>query len=61
MEPEYVQHAIKVAPPLTVSGFTLFGHPMQEWVYILTALYTVIQIGVTVSKFLTKKDKSNGG
>lgn len=41
MEKEVMQNA----PPLTVTTLSLFGVPMQEWVYVLTALYLGMQIG----------------
>lgn len=38
------KEALTMAPPLGVTGFTLWGHPLAEWVYILTALYTIFLI-----------------
>lgn len=35
---------MKVAPPLTVSGLTLFGYSIAEWVQIATLLYIVLQV-----------------
>lgn len=36
--------AVKVSPPLTVAGLTLFGVSLSEWVLVLTLLYTALQI-----------------
>lgn len=48
---------VKVSPPVAVSTFTLFGYPLQSWVLVLTAIYTLLQIYVLVSdKLLQKKD-----
>lgn len=34
----------KSAPPLLVSTSTVFGIPLQDWVFILTIIYTVAQL-----------------
>ena len=48
---------VKVSPPVTVSAFTLFGYPLQSWVLLLTALYTLLQIYVLVrDKLINKKE-----
>lgn len=36
--------AVKVTPPITVTGLTLAGFTLQDWVLTLTAIYTVLQI-----------------
>ena len=36
--------AAKAAPPVTVVGMSLGGASLQEWVLILTAIYTVLQL-----------------
>ena len=56
---EYIAAVGKVTPPIAISGVALAGMSLQEWVLILTALYTAIQIIVTVRKFL--RDRANGG
>lgn len=43
---EYTMDIVRVSPPITVSAFTLFGFPLQNWVLILTAIYTLLQIYV---------------
>jgi hypothetical protein len=35
---------LPVAPPVTVVGLTFLGIQMVDWVYILTALYTLVQL-----------------
>lgn len=37
--------AVKSSPPVTVVALTLGGIPLQEWVYILTIVYLVLQMG----------------
>ena len=34
----------KTSPPLVVSGLTLAGVQLQDWLILATILYTVIQI-----------------
>lgn len=34
----------RAAPPVAVSTFSFLGFSLQEWVYVLTILYTGIQI-----------------
>lgn len=46
---------VKVSPPVAVSTFTMFGFPLQTWVLVLTAIYTVLQIYVLVSDKLVKR------
>ena len=36
--------AIKTSPPVIVTGMTLAGIQLQDWLIITTLLYTVIQI-----------------
>jgi hypothetical protein len=36
--------AIKTSPPLIVTGMTLAGIQLQDWLVMVTILYTVIQI-----------------
>lgn len=49
MEPtnggEYILAATKAAPPVTVTGFTLSGVTLNEWVLIATLVYTLLQMG----------------
>lgn len=37
-------------PPIVVSASTYMGISFQEWVYILTALYTLVQIARLLPK-----------
>lgn len=36
--------AIKTSPPIIVAGMTLAGIQLQDWLVMVTILYTVIQI-----------------
>ena len=35
--------ALRVAPPLTVSAASVFGLGLEDWMYIATIVYTVLQ------------------
>ena len=40
----------KVSPPVIVSGLTLAGVQLQDWLVMVTILYTVIQIIIALPK-----------
>lgn len=40
----------KTSPPVVVSGLTLAGVQLQDWLIIATLLYTVIQIIIALPK-----------
>ena len=42
--------AIKTSPPVIVTGMTLMGIQLQDWLIITTLLYTVIQIIIVLPK-----------
>ncbi len=42
--------AIKTSPPVVVSGLTLAGVQLQDWLIMVTLLYTVIQIIIALPK-----------
>lgn len=42
--------AAKVSPPVVVSGLTLAGIQLQDWLILATILYTVIQIVILLPK-----------
>ena len=41
----------KIAPPIAISGVTIFGIQVSEWLLILTVLYTLLQIILTLRRF----------
>ena len=54
---QHVQHVAevgavtaKVAPPVVVSGMVIAGYPLQDWLIVLTIIYTVIQIVLLIPK-----------
>ena len=42
--------AIKTSPPVLVSGLTLAGVQLQDWLIMATILYTLIQIIILLPK-----------
>jgi len=42
--------AIKTSPPVIVTGVTLAGVQLQDWLIMATILYTVIQIVIALPK-----------
>lgn len=52
---------LKAAPSVTVGGMTVAGVPLSDWVLILTAIYTILQIGFLLrDKVFRKKEKHDG-
>ena len=41
---EQLADAAKAAPPITVTSMSALGFTMSDWVLLLTAIYTAIQI-----------------
>lgn len=58
-----VSYATKIGPPLTVTGASMFGLPLSDWVYILTIFYTLLQTGYFIWKLLKreKPELQDGG
>ena len=52
---QHIEHglsmaAIKTSPPVLVSGLTLAGVQLQDWLIMATILYTLIQIIILLPK-----------
>ena len=52
---QHIEHglsmaAIKTSPPIIVTGMTLAGVQLQDWLIMATILYTVIQIIIELPK-----------
>lgn len=50
MKTETLQEVARVAPPAGMAGWTLWGHTPNEWLVLLTIVYTVFLL---VDKFPT--------
>jgi hypothetical protein len=44
MNKETLIEAARAAPPAGVTGLTVWGVGLQDWVYVLTAIYTLFLI-----------------
>lgn len=54
---ELAVEAAKATPPVTVAGLSIWGVTLHEGVLILTAVYTVLQIGFLLrDKLFRRKD-----
>ena len=52
---QHIEHglsmaAIKTSPPIIVTGMTLAGVQLQDWLIMATIIYTVIQIIIELPK-----------
>ena len=52
---QHIEHglsmaAIKTSPPIIVTGVTLAGVQLQDWLIMATILYTLIQIIIALPK-----------
>ena len=52
---QHIEHglsmaAIKTSPPIIVTGVTVAGVQLQDWLIMATILYTVIQIIIELPK-----------
>lgn len=48
----------KGVPPITVAGLTFAGVQLQDWVYILTLIWLVVQIFVTTFRFVAERKRA---
>lgn len=48
---QVVDGGLRVAPPVTVSAASIMGLGLDEWMYIATILYTVLQGSYLVYKW----------
>jgi len=66
-----LKYAATVAPGAVVTGSSILGLPLQDWMYICTILFTLLQTGYFIWKLVHKEKqklikeveeaKSNGG
>jgi hypothetical protein len=47
--------AVKSAPPVAITALSIWGVPLQDWVYIVTIVYVVMQAALLVYNFGVKK------
>lgn len=51
---EAADKGLGAAPPVIVSGLTVMGVSLQDWVYILTIIYILFKIGQAVVTTISK-------
>lgn len=49
---------IKMTPPAVISGVTIMGLPLHEWVYVMTIIYTIVGIICLVKKTFFPNNKN---
>lgn len=47
--------AAKASPPVTITGLAIAGTSLQDWVLILTAIYTLLQIYLLIRKHIKER------
>lgn len=52
---QHIEHglsmaAVKTSPPVLVSGLTFLGVHIQDWLILLTIIYTLIMIVISLPK-----------
>lgn len=52
---EQITDAVKAAPPITITGMTIVGIQVQDWLLILTLVYTILQILIIVRRFMLNR------
>jgi hypothetical protein len=58
---ELAIEASKVSPPVGVTGLTLYGISLSDFVLLLTAVYTVLMIGFMLrDKWWRQRGKRKG-
>ncbi|CUH74617.1 holin [Cronobacter phage Dev-CD-23823] len=45
-------------PPVVVTGLTVAGVSLQDWVYILTIVYLIVMIVKTIKSLFTRRKKN---
>lgn len=50
---------LAATPPVTVSIATVFGVPLEEWVYVVTILYTLVMTVKTLMDIIRENHRDN--
>ena len=58
---EQIVDIAKAAPPITITGMSLAGYPMSDWVFALTALYTLLQVCIAIRRLIQQNNKPHPG
>lgn len=52
-----IDSGLRASPPLTVTAASFMGLPLESWVYLVTLIYTIIQIAFTIWKWRGEYNK----
>ena len=60
---DFATEILQMSPAVAVSGVTFMGFPLNEWVYILTIIYTAVCILSVIKKhwvdpYINNKNKN---
>lgn len=50
VDKDVLETVVNATPAITVSSLIIFGLPLNDWVYVLTILYTFIGICTMIKK-----------
>ena len=56
---EQIGELAKTTPPIAVAGMNILGFPMSDWVLLLTAIYTLIQIAILIRRMIVSTHPEN--
>lgn len=49
----------KAAPPLSITGLSLAGVPLSDWLVLLTIIYTLLQIVKVVLEIKARRSRKH--
>lgn len=52
---EQIAEIAKAAPPITITSMSILGFQMSDWVLLLTAIYTLLQIFLAVRRLIISR------
>lgn len=56
---EQANEMLRAAPSVTVATVTVFGFQLSDWVLLLTAIYTLLQIALIVRRLIVARRTSD--
>ena len=56
---EKIGDLVKAAPPITVTSMTALGFSISDWVLLLTAIYTLLQIFLVIRRLMVSRRASD--
>ena len=56
---EQLTDLAKAAPPIAITSMNILGFPMSDWVLLLTAIYTLLQIFLVVRRLIVSRRASD--